>query len=483
MTVRTRFAPSPTGELHLGNLRTALLSALLARRHGGEFVLRIEDTDAARRDPEAIRSLMGDLRWLGLQWDAGPDTGGAHAPYTQSERAWLHEGDLARLRESGHVYPCFCSEAELKRVRAAQRRAGQPPRYPGTCARLGADEVERRRAAGEQPVWRFRVPSGREVRFEDRVHGTQRFATDDLGDFVVARADGSAAYLFANAVDDARMGITHVLRGDDHLTNTPRQLLILEALGLSAPAYAHFGLMLGEDGAPLSKRNGSRSVRELSADGLLPEAILNYLARVGCAGQPDHLETLDGLAAHLRLEGLSPSPARFDAGALMHWQDEAIRAAPAHRLRPWLRVDALIPPGYQDAFVNTVRDNIRSPSDGEAWARIVFGSVPDRTPEARDAIRTAGPAFFEAAVAAAATRRQSLAGVREAVQHATGLKGRRLFMPLRAALTGRCDGPELGELAALMGDDAVYARLQAALAEAQAATDETERGAQDAQDS
>lgn len=461
-SVRTRFAPSPTGDLHPGNLRTALLNVLLARRAGGRFILRIEDTDAERRSEDALESLQRDLRWLGLDWDEGPDRGGGYGPYTQRERANRHAADLALLREQDRVYPCFCSPEELRRTRRAQRAAGRPPRYPGTCAHLDSTEAQRRQEAGERPVWRFRVPKGREVVFTDRVHGAQRAASDEIGDFVVARADGSAAYLFANAVDDARMGITHVLRGDDHLANTPRQLLILEGLELTPPEYGHVGLLTGYDGAPLGKRNGSRAVAELAAEGYLPEALLNYLARLGHAGLPDEVLDLEGLAAHFSLDRLSPSPARFDLEQLERWQADAVGAADNERLRAWMRADALIPPGHHTAFVDTVRANVARPEEAREWARIIYGPAPPLDARAGEAVRTAGPSFFESALARAAEGHARLPEIAEAVRAATGAKGRSLFMPLRAALTGRCDGPELRDLAALMGREAVAERLEKA---------------------
>ncbi|MFP4129237.1 MAG: glutamate--tRNA ligase [Halorhodospira sp.] len=461
-TPKTRFAPSPTGALHLGNLRTALFNALLARGHGGRFVLRIEDTDRERCSPEAAQALMGNLRWLGLDWDEGPEAGGPAPPYHQHERGAIYDAYCARLEAEGHAYPCFCTEQELEMARRAQRAAGQPPRYPGTCARLSAEEVARKRAEGREPALRFRVPPGEEVRFHDRVHGEQRFRTDDLGDFIIRRADGSAAYLFSNAVDDALMGITDVLRGDDHLTNTPRQLLVLAALGLPAPRYGHMGLILGDDGAPLSKRNGSRSVDELEVAGYLPEAILNYLARIGHAYATEAPLGLEGLAEGFDTVRLSPSPSRFDPDHLRHWQDEAVQAATAERLRLWLAMDALVPPGYVEELINAVRGNIRFPADGREWAKRVFGPPPALDADAEAAIEAAGPGFFETAAAAAEEGYNRFRGLTEALQERAGVRGKRLLMPLRAALTGRCSGPELQPMVDLMGGERVTARLRRA---------------------
>ena len=273
----TRFAPSPTGHLHLGNARTALFSHLAARGGKGRFVLRIEDTDVVRSEAALIGRLLDDLRWLGLDWDEGPDRGGPHAPYEQSARGAVYAEAIDALESSGHVYPCFCTPAELDLARRAQLAAGRPPRYAGTCAALSKDEGRLRLEQGRKPALRFRVPPGRTIAFDDRIHGKQRFASDDIGDFVVARADGGASFFLSNAVDDARMQINLVLRGDDHLANTPRQLLLLEALALPAPSYGHLPLLLASSGTPLSKRDGVGGLRELRAQGFLPAAICNYL--------------------------------------------------------------------------------------------------------------------------------------------------------------------------------------------------------------
>ena len=226
----TRFAPSPTGDLHLGNARTALFSLLLARHGGGRFVLRIEDTDRARSKDEHTTQLMDDLLWLGIAWDAGPDREDERGPYRQSARSALYASQFEALEKMGATYKCFCSPLELEVARKTMAAAGKPPRYGGTCRELTVAQQSEKNAAGIAHTWRFRVPTGRRIEFDDFVHGPQSFLTDDIGDFIVRRADGTPAFFFCNAVDDAAMGVTHVLRGEDHLANTPRQLLILEAL-------------------------------------------------------------------------------------------------------------------------------------------------------------------------------------------------------------------------------------------------------------
>jgi glutamyl-tRNA synthetase len=277
-THRGRFAPSPTGPLHLGNARTALLSWLAARAAGGRWLMRVEDLDRPRVRPGLEERILAELRWLGLDWDEGPDVGGAAGPYRQSERLARYDDALARLRADGRVYPCFCSRAEIARAAEAPHGpSDEGPRYPGTCARLSADEVARR-SAGRRPAWRLRVAPGR-VPFVDGVHGPQEVdVSAEVGDFVVARADGVPAYQLAVVVDDAAMGVTDVVRGDDLLASTARQLLLFEALGLARPRFAHVPLVVGEDGERLAKRHGALSLGELRERGADPRAVAGLLA-------------------------------------------------------------------------------------------------------------------------------------------------------------------------------------------------------------
>ena len=323
----TRFAPSPTGELHLGNARTALFNYLLARQSGGRFLLRIEDTDRERSLEAHTGALMNELRWLGIEWDAGPDREDARGPYRQSERSPLYARYFAALEGAGAVYPCYCTSAELELARRAQLASGRPPRYPGTCRDLTLEERARREAQGLPATLRYRVPSGERIEFHDFVHGPQSFLSDDIGDFVVRRTDGSAAFFFCNAIDDATQGVTLALRGEDHLANTPRQLLILAALALPAPQYGHVPLILAEDGAPLSKRHGAVSVREYRERGYLPLALLNHLFRLGHAPARHDLLAPQEMAQAFAPEHLGRAPARFDATQLTMWQKD--RGAPA----------------------------------------------------------------------------------------------------------------------------------------------------------
>lgn len=457
----SRFAPSPTGQLHLGNARTAFLSYLAARSSGGRFILRIEDTDEARHDEQFVAALLADLKWLGIDWDEGPERGGPHGPYRQSERIDVYREWFARLEASGRTYPCYCTPVELSLARRKQLAAGQPPRYAGTCRHLSAAARTERELKGLPASLRFRVPSGEVVAFNDVVHGEQRFESDDIGDFVIRRTDGSAAFFFSNALDDALMGVTLVLRGDDHLTNTPRQLLLLEAFGLPAPAYAHVSLLLGMDGVPLSKRHGHTSLRDFRERGYLPEALANHLLRLGHTSSQEGWVNPEDMPATFALERLGKAAARFDETQLRHWQREAIARLTPARLAEWLQpfMPADIDPARLDAFLRVVRPNLEFPHEVIPWVSVVFGNLEEFSPEAIAAIRDAGPDYFTAATRAHEKAGSELKPLVRELSEATGRKGPALYMPLRAALSGATHGPELGPLLGLLSSETVRTRF------------------------
>lgn len=326
MKVRTRFSPSPTGMIHLGNARAALFSALYAEKNHGTFILRVEDTDAVRSEERFVDSLIDDLHWLNVFWEEGPGADGSYGPYYQSQRQDIYAKYYAILEEKKLIYPCFCSDQELNLARKIQLSRGQAPRYSGTCKKLSAEEIQQRLADGIKPAWRFSIPANEKIEFVDLVKGQQSFQTNDIGDFIVRRADGTAPFLFCNAIDDAMMEVSHVLRGEDHLPNTPRQILILKTLNLHEPQYGHLSLIVGDDGSPLSKRHGSFSVNDIRDKGYLSIAIMNYLARLGHTCDTQELLDFDHLAPHFHLEKLSKSAARFDLSQLMFWQKTAIQA-------------------------------------------------------------------------------------------------------------------------------------------------------------
>ncbi len=454
LSVVTRFAPSPTGALHLGNARTAFFSHLWARKTGGRFILRIEDTDEERSQARFRDALLVDLGWLGLAWDEGPDVGGPHGPYSQSERGAYYRELFTRLEDDGRVYPCYCTAQELELSRKLQRMAGKPPRYAGTCRSLSAEQRAERVSRGLAPTLRFAVPSAAVVEFDDVVHGPQSFSASDIGDFIIRREDGSAAFFFSNAVDDSAMGVTHVLRGDDHLTNTPRQLLVLDALQLRRPAYGHVGLLVGADGAPLSKRHGSTSVGEFRQRGFLSAALLNQLFHLGHTGDAEGWLVPADMPAHFQPGHLGRASARFDETQLLHWQKETLQRMSADEIRTWLGT------GQSTAFIELVRHNVVLPADAAPWAAVVDGELPPLGHDEQGVITAAGPGFFSTAVDALMEAGPDLKALTKLLKERTGRKGADLFMPLRVALTGRAHGPELAPLLSLMTPGTARRRLE-----------------------
>lgn len=462
--VKTRFAPSPTGLIHTGNVRTALFNALLARARGGIFLLRIEDTDQERSRTEYVTQLQEDLRWLGLDWDEGPEADGAAGPYFQSQRSDIYPQYYQRLEDLGLAYPCFCSPRELEISRKLQRASGKAPKYAGTCAHLKPEEVARKRAEGLQPSLRFRVARRERIEFTDLVRGKQTYLGEDIGDFIIRRGDGTPAFFFCNAIDDALMGVTHVLRGEDHLTNTPRQLLMLRALGLTEPQYAHISMIVGSDGAPLSKRSGSQSVQELREQGKLPLGVVNYLARLGHTYELDDFQSLDALAEHFSLERLGKAPARFDPQQMRHWEKSAVSALDAGAVWDWLgaEVHNLVPESQKNAFIETVHPNLAAPEDGLHWAKVLFNADWTPSEAAQAEIQAAGADFFQAALEQLESAGCDWKALANGVKTTTGKKGKGLFMPLRAALTGEVHGPEMGKVLPLLGQKEARNRLQRA---------------------
>ncbi len=462
--VVTRFAPSPTGALHPGNARTALFSFLLSRHAGGHFILRVEDTDRERGSDDFVAAQLRDLAWLGIDWDAGPDRDDGRGPYRQSERSAIYAELFDRLERENHAYPCYCTPAELDVVRKTQIVAGAPPRYPGTCRALDAAGRAARVAAGRKPGLRFSIPGPELIRFDDLVRGPQAVESATLGDFLVRRADGGAMFFFCNAVDDALMGVTQVLRGDDHLSNTPRQLLVLRALGLPAPGYGHLPLLLDAGGAPQSKRRGSVTVGELRGRGYLASAFGNYLVRLGHHGAPDEWIEPADFARHFHADRLGRAPAHFDPAQLDHWQREAVRRLDGDGAVNWLA--PVFPPDWPDALRRTaaglLQGNVLLPADAREWIAVLSGELPPLVPEARNAIVEAGPAFFDAALASFAESGADLHILADRLKARTGRKGASLYMPLRFALTGRHDGPELAALLAAIPAPLVRDRLAGA---------------------
>lgn len=462
-----RFCPSPTGLMHLGNLRTALFNVLLAKSYCAQnkhasFLLRIEDTDAARSETEFAHGLMHDLRWLDLHWDEGPDQEGQHGPYYQSQRHEIYEQYYQQLIQQGHAYWCYCTDTELTITRKLQLAAGQPPRYPGTCRHLTEQQRQAKEAQGIKPALRFRVPDNEVVQFEDLIQGPKTFSSQDLGDFIIRKNDGFSSFMFCNAVDDALMKVTHVVRGEDHLTNTPRQLLILKVLGLTAPAYAHMPLILGFDGKPLSKRNGSQTIQSMREQGYFPLAILNYLSRLGHHFENDKLLPLAELGQFFSLNHIGRSPARFDEAQLKHWQKEAVLQLSEEAFIQWIakEVENWVPQEKLALFVSTIKQNIMLPLEAQDWAMQLLSDKWQPEPEAQNNIAAAGKEFLTALISVIETEGENYQAVVQKLGALTHKKGKALFMPLRSAVTGRGAGPELAKIFQLMGKERLLSRVQ-----------------------
>ena len=479
--VRVRFAPSPTGQVHVGNARTALFNWLFARQQGGTFVLRIEDTDLERSEARYESQLIDDIKWLGLDWDEGPDVGGPYAPYRQSDKWEVYRNHAERLVAEGKSYRCFCSQETLDRQREQAMEQHLPPNYPGTCRNLAPEEAERRRAGGEPCAIRLKIPE-KPIRFHDLVRGWVEFPSEVVSDLIIVRSTGVAVYNYVVVVDDAEMKISHVIRGDDHLSNTPKQVALYEALGWAVPEFAHLSTILGPDKERLSKRHGATSLANFREMGVLPEALMNYMALLGWApaGGVREIFSPTELVQEFDLTRVTPSPAIFDFEKLYWLNRHYIKQAAPERIA------ALAEPFYLREL------GIESGADGiapaiRAWlGRITASLAPsvnklDELPE-----RAAPVLHFDAAAFLAAPENAAVLGAATApkvldlfaakiaaepepmdaprfkalikeVQKESGVKGPELFHPIRIALTGAQSGPEFDRLVPLMEEGATLA--------------------------
>jgi glutamyl-tRNA synthetase len=483
--VRVRFAPSPSGDLHVGNVRTALYDWAFARRTGGTFVLRIEDTDKARVQQEYIDSAMDTLRWLGLDWDEGPDAGGPYGPYLQSERLDLYAQWAARFLASGAAYYCYCTPEETEARRKAARAAGGPSGYDGHCRTLTPAQVAAYEAEGRRPVIRMRMPDG-QTTFTDLVRGEVTFAHEHVPDFVLARADGSPLYPLAVAVDDVLMKITHVVRGEDLLSSTPRQIAVYRAMGVPEaefPVFAHLPYVLGPDGQRLSKRNGVVSVNWYRAEGFLQETICNYLALLGWSpGEDRESFTLAEMAAEFDLARVNKNSAQFDVRKLEAMNGDKIRELdPADfvaRITPFLQRAGLIadPPSEDrqrlvTAAAPLIQERISRLTQAAGMLSFLFVAEEDFTVDPEDAAKTLGPESREVLQAAEAALKEVASWEAEAIKEALrgalidglGLKPRVAFGPVRVAVTGKRVSPPLYESIQLLGRERTLARLARAL--------------------
>lgn len=476
--VRVRFAPSPTGYLHVGGARTALFNWLFARHNGGTFVLRIEDTDLARSTDESTQAILDGLSWLGIDWDEGPGVGGPHEPYFQTKRLQTYRDYADRLIAAGRAYKCYCSPEELDARREQALREGRPPMYDGRC-RMLTDEDRRRleEDEGRTPVVRFHAFSEGTLEFRDLIHGKVRFENKVVDDFVIIKSDGVPTYNFAAVIDDALMEITHVIRGEDHLSNTPKQIQLYRALNLPTPQFAHIPMILGSDRTRLSKRHGATSVMQYKEDGFLPEAMLNYLALLGWSyNATDNLFSKEQLIEYFTLDKVSKNPAVFDRKKLEWMNGVYLRQIDPKRLAvlavPYLTQAGLIPPepgeetlALVEKVVSALQTRIRELSEVSDAAGYFFTDSFRFEELAREMLKRQDlPKLLDAL----ANRLEGLNDfspeaielVFQEVLAETGLKPGELIHPVRAAVTGRKVSPGIYEVLSLLGRTRTCQRLR-----------------------
>jgi len=456
--VRTRFAPSPTGRLHIGGVRTALFNYLFARARDGSFILRMEDTDKTRSRVEFERSIMADMTWLGLDWNEGPDiTNGGYGPYRQSERLHIYRELAGKLLEKKLAYRCYCSKARLKELSEKQAKAGLPPRYDGRCRGIKSPPNT------PKPVLRFIVPD-KEIHFVDLIHGPREFNPRAFGDFIILTPEERPTYNFASAVDDGLMKISHVLRGDDHLSNTPRQILLMEALGFKPPLYAHMPLVISADRKPLGKRTAGADIEGLRDSGFLPVAILNAAARLGWA-PGESLLSLSDMASAFSIKKISKSPAIFNPGLLPRLNKNAMK-----EMAPFDIIKL--------AGLNDLTNDEKRLYEALEGVRDTASTLKDMAPLLRPLLKK--PIISNEAVAVLQTAESAALlgamtedlgnGVKtydnliKNIKDHTRFKGRALFMPLRCALTGETSGIELEKIFKILGPGEVAERVREALA-------------------
>jgi nondiscriminating glutamyl-tRNA synthetase len=480
--IRVRYAPSPTGHLHIGNARTALFNYLYARSTGGKFIIRVEDTDEKRNIEGGEESQLKYLQWLGIDWDESVDKGGEYGPYRQSERNHIYSKYYQELLDKGLAYKCYCTEEELEAEREAQQARGEMPRYSGKCANLSKEEQEKLAAEGRQPSIRFKVPAGKVYKFDDIVKDDVSFESDGIGDFVIVKKNGIPTYNFAVAVDDYLMKITHVLRGDDHISNTPKQLMIFEAFGWEAPIYGHMTLIVNENRKKLSKRDETiiQFIEQYKELGYLPEALFNFIALLGWSPKgEEELFSKEQFIDIFDPERLSTSPAVFDKQKLLWVNNQYMKNLDLEQVAA-LAIPHLVKAGKIS----------EGPSDGEReWALKLIALYQEQMSFGAEIVELS-EMFFKNDIEYEEDAKEVLAeeqvpevlrafvleldqledyeaaGIKKsikAVQKSTGQKGKKLFMPIRAAVTGQTHGPELPNAIELLGKDKVKHRIESLL--------------------
>lgn len=481
--VRVRYAPSPTGHLHIGNARTALFNYLFARNLGGKLIVRIEDTDVKRNVAGGEESQLKYLKWLGMDWDESVDIGGGYGPYRQTERLDIYREYWQDLLDRGLAYRCYCTEEELEREREEQIARGETPRYSGKHRNLTPEQQQAFEAEGRVASIRFRVPEGKTYAWDDMVKGTISFDTADTGDFVIVKKDGIPTYNFAVVLDDHLMKISHVLRGEDHISNTPRQLMIYEAFGWEPPQFGHMTLIVNESRKKLSKRDESivQFIEQYDQLGYLPEALFNFIALLGWSPEGEQeIFTREELIAAFNAQRLSKSPAVFDTYKLSWMNNEYIKKADVERIvdmcLPHLRKAGRISEElgaeqreWVTSLVGLYQDKLHAASEIVPLTELFFQDEVKDESEAAEVLKEEQVPTVLAAFLARLEDPSvpfTIDGIKEAikaVQKETGFKGKQLFMPIRAAITGQTHGPDLNQSLTLLGKDKVAARLRGRL--------------------
>lgn len=479
--IKVRFAPSPTGPFHIGGARSALFNWLLARHEGGSFLVRIEDTDLARSSRESEENIKESMRWLGLDWDEGIDVGGENGPYRQTERLDLYKKEVQRLLDEGKAYYCYCSQEELEAERKAQLAEGKTPVYGGHCQHLTEEQIAKYKAEGRKPVVRLHVPTGETIAFDDMVRGHVEFQSSGVGDFIIMKSDGIPVYNFAVVIDDAFMGITHVIRAEEHLSNTPRQIAIYHALGYEVPKFGHISLILGADHKKMSKRHGATSVTAYKDMGYLPDAVVNYLALLGWSPKGEQeIFSREELIREFSMDRVSSNDAVFDIEKL-NW----INFQYMKKLSPAELLDFSLPflekRGYVqqplteekkkwlEQVVWYVREHISYGAQVPDQVKIFFEEVPPfEDPEVVSILKAETSAvildaFIKALEELPEFTEEAITAVFKGIMKSTGIKGRAAFEPARIALTGVTKGPGMYAMIALFGKEKTLGLLKKAL--------------------
>lgn len=478
--MRVRFAPSPTGPFHIGGARSALFNWLLARKTGGKLILRIENTDLERSTKESEENIKEALRWLGMDWDEGVDVGGPHGPYHQTDRLHIYETYTQRLLEEGRAYHCYCSEEELDAERQALSNKGELPRYLGKCRQLTAEGRAQLAAEGRKPTVRFRVPEGQQITFKDLVRGTVSFESNGVGDFVIVKSDGIPVYNYAVVIDDALMEITHVIRAEEHLSNTPRQILLFEALGFALPQFGHISLILGKDRTKMSKRHGATSVEQYRNLGYLPEALVNFLALLGWApGSEQEFFQMEELIQEFSMDRVAKNPAVFDIDKLnwlnAHYLRKAEPAKIAALALPHVQAAGFLPlaPSQQELeqltkITAVLQDHISYAAQLAEHVDIFYNdNIVFESAEAGQMVREpefiqVADAFCQRLEALEAVTVEAVKGLLKSLAKELALPGKKVYMPLRIAMTGKMHGPDLFNIIPVIGRERIIARVQGA---------------------